>query len=288
MADEEDVPRLERVEPAAIEDDIGGPALPIDRYHLRAPIFPGEEDVEQFITEFSDVAAICRWPARVTLIQLRLCLTGPAKPYGIGQDVGDIFEVFRLTARDVSVQLQGLRRNPKTTLREHATVVEWLAQVAYGDLPMNGQQSLALDAFLQSINNLSLKLHLLVAEVETMERALRLGNAYFQADNTCRPGATVQQVEADNNMSTSSAKSAVHVTMAAADEPTSLTTSLVRELLGEIRHLCQQSTAERPTRSPTAAVGRRTPVCWDCGSGEHFIRSCPHGRRRQLNDDGPR
>jgi len=39
---------------------IGGPALPMDRYHLRAPIFPGEKDVEQFIAEFSDVAAICR------------------------------------------------------------------------------------------------------------------------------------------------------------------------------------------------------------------------------------
>jgi len=77
------------------------------------------------------------------------------------------------------VQLQGLRRNPKTTLREHATVVDQLAQVAYGDLPSNGGPSMTLDAFLQSINNLGLKQHLLVAEVETMERALRLENAYF-------------------------------------------------------------------------------------------------------------
>jgi len=248
MADEADVPRLKQVKPAAMEDDIGGPALPIDRYHLRAPIFSGEKDAEQFITEFSDVAAICRWPARVTLIQLRLCLTGPAKPYGIGQNVGDIFEALRarfgLTARNVSVHLQGLRRNPKTTLREHATVVKRLAQVAYGDLPANGRQSLALDAFLQSINNLGLKQHLLVAEFKIMKRALRLGNAYFQADSTCRPGAAVQQVEADNDVSMSLAKSAVHVTAAAADEPTSLTTSLVCELLVEIRHLRQQLTAE--------------------------------------------
>jgi len=92
-----------------MEDNIGGPALPMNRIHLRAPIFSGEEDVEQLITEFSDVAAICWWPARVTLIQLRLCLTGPAKPYGIGQDVGDIFEALRaqfgLTAQDAHVQL---------------------------------------------------------------------------------------------------------------------------------------------------------------------------------------
>jgi len=51
-------------------------------------------------------------------------------------------------------------------------------------LPADSRQSLALGAFLQSINNLGLKQHLLVAEVETMERSLRLGNAYFQADST--------------------------------------------------------------------------------------------------------
>jgi len=220
MADGVDEPRHEPI--AEEEDYIGGPALPMDRYHLRAPIFSEEEDVEQFITEFSDVAAICRWPARVTLIQLRLCLTGPAKPYGIGQGVDDILEALRarfgLTARDARVQLQCLRRNPKTNLREHATVVERLAQVAYGDLPAGSRQSLALDAFLQSINNLGLKQHLLVAEVETMERALRLGNADFQADSTCRPGTAVQQVGADD-VSTSPAKTAVHVATAAADEP---------------------------------------------------------------------
>jgi len=187
------------------------------------------------------------------------------------------------------VQLQSLRRNPKTNLREHATVVERLAQVAYGDLPADSRQSLALDAFLQSINNLGLKQHLLVAEVETMERALRLGNAYFQADSTCRPGTTIQQVGADDDVSTSPAKTAVHVATAAAEEPTNLTTSLVRELLAEIRQLRQQSTVDRPRGSPTNVDDRRRPrLCWGCGSGGHFIRSCPHGKGRQLNGNGPR
>jgi len=199
MANGDDVPRHG---PAAIEEDhIGGPALPMDRYHLRAPIFSVEEDVEQFITEFSDVAAICRWPNQITLIQLRLCLTGPAKPCGISQDVGDIFEALRarfgLTARDARVQIHSLTRNPKTNLQEHATVVERLAQVAYGNLPADSRQSLARDAFLQSINNLGLKQHLLVVEVETMERALRLENAYFQDDSTCQPSTIIQQVGAN-------------------------------------------------------------------------------------------
>jgi len=186
------------------------------------------------------------------------------------------------------VQLQSLKRNPKTNLREHATVVERLAQVAYGDLPVNSRQSLALDAFLQSINNLGLKQHLLVAEVETMERALRPWNAYFQADSTCRPGTTIQQVGADDDVSTSPEKTAVHVAMAAAKEPINLTTNLVQELLAEIRQLRQQSTVERPRGLPTDVDDRRRPVCWGCGSGGHSIQRCPHGRGRQLNGNGPR
>jgi len=163
------------------------------------------------------------------------------------------------------VQLQGLRRNPKATLREHATVVERLAQVAYDDFPANDRQSLALDAFFQSINNLVLKQHLLVAGVETKERDLRLGSDYFQADSTCRPGTTVQQVEADDDVSTPLAKTTVHVATAAADEPTTLTTSFVRELPAKIRQLRQQSTAERPTGSPAAVDGSRGTKCWGCG-----------------------
>jgi len=94
---------------------------------------------------------------------------------------------------------------------------------------------LALDAFLQSANNMGLKRHLLVAEVEMMERALRLGNAYFQADSTCRPGVAVQQIKADD---------VVLLSPAAADESTGLTTSLAQELLAEIRHLRRQSAVE--------------------------------------------
>jgi len=105
--------------------------VPMDRYHLRAPNFCREGVVEQFIAEFSNVAAICRWPTRVILIQLQLCLTGMAKPDSVGPNFNSIFETLRaqfvLTARDSHVKLQGLRRGPETLLREHATVTELLA-----------------------------------------------------------------------------------------------------------------------------------------------------------------
>jgi len=84
---------------------------------------------------------------------------GPAKPYGIGQDVSDILEAlrarFRLTARDACVQLQGFRRNSQSTLKEHATMVERLESGTKCFPPVYQQPSL--------------EQHLLVAEVETIE-----------------------------------------------------------------------------------------------------------------------
>jgi len=103
---------------------------------------------------------------------------------GSSDNVGNIFEAlkawFGLTAWDARVQLWGLRRDLKTLLRKHATKVERLAQVAYGDLPAEGQRSLAHESFFQSVN-IGLKKHWRVAKVDTMKKALRLGNAYFRA-----------------------------------------------------------------------------------------------------------
>jgi len=46
--------------------------LPAHRYRLKAPTFTGNEDVEQFIQEFSDVADVAQWSPKVALMQLRM------------------------------------------------------------------------------------------------------------------------------------------------------------------------------------------------------------------------
>jgi len=119
------------------------------------------------------------------------------------------------------VQLQGLRRNPKTALQEHAIVVERQAQVEYRDLPANGRQSLVLDAFLQSITNLGLKQHLtgwrelsgLGMPISKPTICAGLGRQYSKL----RPKTIGYRHQ----------RSQQHVAMAAVDEPTGLTTSLV-------------------------------------------------------------
>jgi len=56
--------------------------LSVYRYLLKAPVFTGNEDVEQFIQEFRNMVAVTQWLPRVALLQLRLALTDETKPMG--------------------------------------------------------------------------------------------------------------------------------------------------------------------------------------------------------------
>lgn len=95
--------------------------------------------------------------------------------------------------------------------------------------------SLALEAFLQLVNNIGFKKQLLVAKVDTIEWAL--GDAFFQANSAYQPGVKVRQVKADDGLPLSKLASVVYLlkSASAADKADS-TRSLVRQLLAKIRH----------------------------------------------------
>jgi len=61
-----------------------------------------------------------------------------------------------ISAIDAWAGLQRLRRDPHTTLQEHATTVMKLVQIAFRDLPQVNRERYTYDAFVQSINDLGL------------------------------------------------------------------------------------------------------------------------------------
>jgi len=154
-----------------------------DRYRLKAPTFTGEEEVEQFIQEFSDVMEVNQWPPRVALLKLRMSLMDKAKPYGLGPDINGIFASlqarFGISAVDARAQLQRLRRDPHTPLQEHAATVMKLAQITYSDLPQANRERYAFDAFVQSVNDLGLHHQFLARGVTTVEGAFHKGKLIF-------------------------------------------------------------------------------------------------------------
>jgi len=175
--------------------------LAADRYRLKAPTFAGNEDVEQFIMEFSDVMEITQWPPRVALLQLRMSLMDKAKPYGLGPNIDSIFAwlqaYFGISAVDARAWLQRLQRDSRTSLQEHATAVMKLAQIAYSDLPQANHERYTIDAFVQSVNDLELHHQFLARGVTTVEDALAEGEAYLLANQMHRSRGASHQVEVE-------------------------------------------------------------------------------------------
>ena len=73
-----------------------------------------------------------------------------------------------------------MKRDFKTSLQEHSMEVVKLAEVAYADLPPANRRELALEAFLNTINNSYLHRHLLAVAPRSIDVAVRAGNEYLQ------------------------------------------------------------------------------------------------------------
>jgi len=101
----------------------------------------------------------------------------------LDRNFGALGSRFGITAGDARDCLQALRYDSRISLYDHATKVEKLAQIAYGDLNKSDQQKLTLKAFMRSLNDWELHRHLLAARVETMEDAVQHVRWYFQVAN---------------------------------------------------------------------------------------------------------
>ena len=239
------------------EDRAAARAPPGDRFRLKAPVFNGEGDVEQFLQEFHKVAVASEWPAHVELLQLRSCLAGQAKPYAVGPSSDYICEAlrtrFRLTVRGARAHLQGLRRDSNVSLQDHANKVEQLVQVAYANVDLETRQSLVFDAFLQSLNNLGLQRYLLAAGVDTIDAALTRGRAYFQIGGMQDCDSSARCVNSDWGEAAECIRPGPRVAAAATTPSTppelSRILEVVDSLQGEVATLRRAQTADRPDRS---------------------------------------
>jgi len=258
------------------------------RYKLKAPTFTGQEDVEQFITEFSEVLAITKWPPRVALIKLRRALTEQAKPYGLGSSVNEIFTALRgrlgISAVDAKACLQGLLRRKHTPLQDHATIVIRLALIAYSDLPEQHQQNYTFDVFVQFINDLGLHHQLQARGVTTIEAALQEGEAYLQAERLYRVTQSSQQVTTEPN----------HLDQTVAADTTLSLEAEIDRLMTMLKWLIATlapTSPVRPTRRPSrpkVGVPRPTALCWRCGARGHLHSSCPQPWEPGTFADGSR
>jgi len=237
---------------------------------------------------------IAQWPPRVALLKLRMALRDKAKPYGTGPDIDGIFASLRahfgISAIDARARLQRLRRDPHTTLQEHATTVMRLAQIAFCDLPQANRERYTYDAFVQSINDLGLHHQFLAKGVTTVEGALAVGEAYILASHMHRNRVASCQVDAGPSAAPSvpnaETPAVANVTQMTLPSKVDHVTEMLAKLVAALVPPNPVDNTREPSGPRAQSPGTGQPFCWECGRPGHFQKSCPQLQPR-LNYHGP-
>jgi len=220
-----------------------------------------------------------------------MALRDKAKPYGTGPYIDGIFASLRahfgISAIDARARLQRLRRDPHTTLQEHATTVMKLAQIAFRDLPQVHRERYT---FVQSINDLGLHQQLQAKGVTTVEGALAVGEAYILVNHMHWNRVVSRQVDAGPfaapsvpNTENPVVANVTQMTLASkADQVTDMLAQLVAALLPP--NLVDNTRELNGPRAQSPGTGQT--FYWRCRKLGHFQKSCPQFQLG-LNYDGP-
>lgn len=241
-----------------------GPA----RDQFKAPQYDGTTDVELFIQQFSDVARANQWLDGTVLLKLRASLIGNAVECGRGATVQAAFDALRarfgLTVRQARDQLGSLRKQPKSTLYEHGTLVEKLVRIAYPDMLPASQLDMVLDVFSRSLDNRYLQRHLLAVAPATIDAAVRVSEEYLQVGSGYKAGgqrlAVVDQEDKE--------------------DLTEILDKLMAMVESNAKAIAQMQKQAPPT-SDWKSRPKKPIACYDCGGG-HFVRDCPNKKAVQA------
>jgi hypothetical protein len=233
---------------------------------FKAPEFNGKTDVEFFIVQFSEVAEANEWPAAAGLLHLRETLKEGARDCGRAASIGGIFTALRarygFSPREARAKLSVLRKDGRETLQEHASEVSRLSRIAYGDLPAQHREELALETFCNTLGNMPLQRHLLAVQARTLEEAVRAGNEFWQIKvPASSSSANIRVLGEDEDVADDC------VTVVKTD-PMSAVVKLLEQLSVKLDRLgSTKPVASRPVDTRTG--------CWGCGQEGHSRRNCP-------------
>ena len=242
------------------------------RVKIAAPTFDGTGDVELFVRHFTDVATASEWSDEMTLLQLRNSLRDKAVDCGRAVDFPAVVEALRMrfgtSASEAQALLANVRRDHRTPLQEYASHVSRLVNLANPELPADFRRILTLRTFKSTLGHVGLQRHLLVANVQTLEEAVRVGAEYLQIGSqaTSRTDSRVATCDIDDQAD-------IQV------KPVAIDTQ--KPVLEAIEKLTQ-----RLNQMESKLASKKELSCFECGGKGHFRSKCP--QRKQGNDQCPR
>jgi len=165
--------------------------------HIKPPQYNGSGDLELFLTQFGDVAKVNRWSNDEHLLHLRLSLQEKAMDCSRGttlQEIQDMLRIqFGLNSRQARDRLRHLKKTNKQTVHELGMEAQRLTRLAYPNLQPQDLEEMALETFVQALDNKSVKRHLLASPATTVAEAVQKTDDFLKiGDNSQTSVSAVQ------------------------------------------------------------------------------------------------
>ena len=151
---------------------------------FKAPEYNGSGSIEIFIRQFMDVVEANAWDNRAAVLHLRSSLKEGARDCGGAcNDLAEIFTALRarfgISPREARVRMNSARKEANTPLQTHATLMRELVGIAYPDMTGVSHEQMALDQFINTLNNPRLQEHLLAIRPTSLTEAVTAGNEFL-------------------------------------------------------------------------------------------------------------
>ena len=161
-----------------------------------------------------------------------------------------------------------MRRDNRTSLQEYASHVSRLTNLANPELPEEYRSNMTLRTFKSTIGHVGLQRHLLAANVQTLEEAVRVGSEYLQIGAQAAPR---------------------HDSRVAVCDTDDLDNIQVKPVISDTRRRMLDmlsKLSERMDQIESSVKKKDPPTCFGCGKAGHFRSNCP--QKKQGNGNGPR
>lgn len=235
---------------------------------LKPPQFNGSGDVNLFLDRLTDVARLNAWGTEEHLLHLRLSLVDKAADYSTGDTIQAVTDAlktrFGTSQRQARDKLRTLKRQPRQSIHDLGQEVRRLVRLAHPALADQDRTDLAMDVFVQAIDNRALKRHLLATPAISLNDAIQKADEFLQiSDGPLRTAA----VSLDDDNETI--------------ETRQVETSSIQASLAGITDLIKQQTEMLKKMSrPKSQI-----KCYECG-GPHPKRLCTQLTQNQGNETG--
>lgn len=260
------------------------------RDRFKAPTFDGTDDVQLFIRQFGDVARANEWEEAAALLHLRNSLVGKAQKCGKGETVQEIQILlnaqFGLTVRQARDRLDGLCKDQKMSYQDHADEIEKLVKAGHPNLGAEDRVDMSLSSYSRSLENVSLRQHLLATNPNNLAEAVQRTEEFLQiaATTKARPKHNLCVVEGSGaeesrlGEAVATLADSLRVQQERIDQLISGQAELVTKLLSKID---QPSMAVEQASPVPMMTTRPLPVCYHCQKPGHLKKECWLLRRQQ-------